>query len=199
MGDLETVVSAVHTAQERYRRSVLVGLDGRSGTGKSTLALQLVAELGGVHVVGDDFWAAGPAREWEARAVAARVERALDWRRLRKDVLEPLLRGEAARYRPLIDVAGGRRLAARSLQLDPAPVILLDGIYCTRSELADLLDVTVLLQLDDAVRRRRRDAREDGASTPAWHDLWDDTESLYLSTRRRPEDFDVVLPAERPY
>src|SRR5207245_1859814 len=70
---------------------ILIALDGASGTGKSVLAA-LVAEVLGASVIpSDDFFAAEITdAEWEARSPIERATDAIDWRRLRRDALQPL-------------------------------------------------------------------------------------------------------------
>lgn len=44
---------------------VIVALDGRSGTGKSTLAEWMASQLGGIRVDQDDFYAGGKLHDWQ--------------------------------------------------------------------------------------------------------------------------------------
>jgi hypothetical protein len=44
-------------------------------------------------VVGDDFYAGGEDADWAPRTPQERASEVIDWRRLRRDVLEPLLAG----------------------------------------------------------------------------------------------------------
>lgn len=185
---------------DRIRRTVtmrpgpfVVALDGRSGTGKSTLAAAIAADLDAAIIEGDMFYAGGTDAEWAARTVEERVDRVIDWRRLRTEALEPLAAGRAASYRSF-DFAAGAGLADHVVTCQPARVVVLDGAYSSRPEYADLLDMTVLVSLpDDAARRRRLLAREGPAFMAAWHRLWDAPEDYYFSNVRPPSSFDVVL------
>ena len=119
---------------------------------------------------------------------------AIDWRRLRAEVLEPLLAGRPASWRAF-DWGRGQGLSERVLTCDPVPVIVLDGAYAARPELADLVDVAVLVTLCDAVRRARLAVREGKASMRAWHALWDAAEDFYFGEVCPPEVFDFVVTA----
>lgn len=81
----------------------------------------------------------------------------------------------------------------------PKPVILLDGVYSARPELADLVDLAVLAEApNDRARRQRLIAREGEAFMNAWHALWDAAEDHYFSLVRPRSAFDLnVTPAER--
>jgi len=54
-------------------KPLVVGLDGRSGAGKSTLAPLVAAEVGGVVVDGDDFYAGGSGDLWDAMTAEQKV------------------------------------------------------------------------------------------------------------------------------
>jgi uridine kinase len=181
---LDLVIAAARAAHTRKASPVLVALDGRSGTGKSTIAETLARRLAGVAVTVDDFWPGGSDRQWSARTVDERVADVIDWRRLRAEVLEPLLAGRPARW-------------PTDRSAESSNFILLDGAYSARPELADLVDVAVLVTLDDSERRRRLLAREGQEFMRRWHQLWDGAEAHYFANVRPPESFDIVLDARR--
>lgn len=88
---------------------LFVGIDGRSGVGKSTLAAALSKDLveagdgaGDVTVIdGDDFYAGGSAEVWDRQTAAEKADRVIDWRRQR-DVLQRLREGGVAEWHPSI-------------------------------------------------------------------------------------------------
>jgi uridine kinase len=183
---------------------VLIAIDGPSGSGKSTVAATLAAALDSVVVSGDDFFAAEiTAAEWEARSPAARARDAIDWLRLRLEALEPLRSGRVAKWHPF-DFAAGERpdgtyaLAIDLVQREPAAVIILDGAYSARPELADLVDLSVLIDVPAAVRRQRLAARETPAFLAAWHARWDAAECFYFTHVRPATTFDVVVDGIGP-
>ena len=178
---------------------MLVALDGASGSGKSTFATWIAEDLEATVVHSDDFFAAGLAdADWDARSPAARSSDAIDWRRLRREVLEPLLASEEASYHPLDfeageDARGAYALAKRLVTLRPARVIVLEGAYSSRPELSDLIGLSVLLHVPKAVRHNRLASREDAAFLEAWHRRWDAAEEHYFLSVRPLSEFDVVL------
>ncbi len=137
--DVPALATRVLAAPGRPR---LVGVDGPSGAGKSTIARALVAELGPdttTLVRIDDFVAWSDFAGW--------------WPRLEAEVLAPLLAGRDARYQAR-DWAGdefgtslGPWRTARA-----APVVVLEGVTCTRRAVADRLDLAVWVEADRAVR-----------------------------------------------
>ena len=97
---LDALVTAARGRLAR-KRPLLIAIDGRSGSGKSTLAEAAAKDLAATIVVADDFYSGGADAEWASVSVEERVDRVIDWRRLRRSALEPLLGGEAARWHPL--------------------------------------------------------------------------------------------------
>jgi uridine kinase len=181
------------------RRPMLIAIDGPSGSGKTTLAAAVAAELGAVIVPSDDFFAAGiTAAEWDAFSPRQRADAAIDWRRLRAEALEPLLLGRAASWHPFDFDAGMRPdgtypMAARAVTRDPTSVVVLDGAYSCRPELADLIDLTVLIDVPLDERRRRIALREAASFAAAWHARWDVAEEYYFTRVRPPSSFDLVF------
>ena len=173
------VLARLRTLAREAAAPLVVAIDGRSGAGKSTVAHLLAAELDAACVPCDDFFAAEiPAAGWDARTPAQRVVDALDWRRLRREAIEPLRAGRVARWFAFDFVTGSRAdgsyamLTTHTEQV-PRPVVLLDGAYSARPELADLLDFTVLVEAPQSVRHARLAGREDPRALAAWHARWD--------------------------
>ncbi|MDQ6796048.1 MAG: (d)CMP kinase [Chloroflexota bacterium] len=178
---------------------MLVAIDGPSGSGKSTLAASVAAELVAAIVPSDDFFAAEVTdAEWNAMAPRGRGEAAIDWRRLREEALLPLLAGRVATWHPFDFAAGTRPDGSYGMSPDvvrrsPSAVILLEGAYSSRPELADLVEFAVLVDLPIAERHRRLATRDDKAFLDAWHARWDAAEDYYFSEVRPPSWFDLAV------
>ena len=181
---------------------IIVAIDGRSGSGKSTLASALAAVLPATVIPADDFFAANITRaEWDARTAMERARDAIDWARLRRVALEPLRAGTSARWHSF-DFAAGERpdgsygVSADAAQRTPAPVVLLEGAYSARPELADLIDLTILVEAPAPIRQARLEARESEAFLAAWHERWDRAEDYYFDRIRPHTAFDIVVDAD---
>ena len=201
--DGAAVIVAEARSRMRARRAArpfLIALDGASGAGKSTVAALVAQELDAAIVPSDDFFAAGITDSgWAALDARGRAAAAIDWRRLRREALEPLLAGKVAAWYPF-DFASGIRadgtyaMVAEPVVLAPRDVIVLEGAYSCRPELADLVGLTVLIDASAAERRRRIGAREtDQDWTAAWHARWDAAEAFYFTSIRPASSFDLVV------
>ena len=170
---------------------VFVALDGRSGAGKSTVAKLVNARAGALVIDGDDFYRGGDGAFWDALGPAEKVDLVIDWRRQRR-LLERLRRGEPARWRPYDWEADDGRLAAEITAL-PADLVILDGAYSVRPELADLFVLRVLLDVPRAIRRDRLLQREGEHDRAEWEARWQDAEDLYFERLMPPDAFDLVV------
>jgi len=202
-GASSTVVAEIRRrmAARPAGRPMLVAIDGGSGSGKSTLASVVAAELNAVVVPSDDFFAAQITdAEWDAFSPGERAAAAIDWRRLRAEALEPLLAGRIASWHPFDFEAGTRPDGSYPMATDvvtrqPTPIIVLEGAYSARPELADLIDLAVLVDIPVAERHRRLARREEEAFRRAWHVRWDDAERYYFKEVRPASSFDLVVSA----
>ena len=198
---IERILDVARRLLEKHQPRV-VALDGPIGAGKSTLAAALAAATPACVIPSDDFFAAEiTAAGWDARSPAERARDAIDWRRLRQCTLEPLRAGQRAVWRPF-DFAAGERadgtypMAEYELRVDPAPLIILEGAYSSRPELADLLDLTVLVDTPLPIRLARIAKRDSPDFLEAWHQRWDDAEAYYFRTVRPWTSFDLVLDTQ---
>ena len=187
---------------------LIVALDGRSGTGKSTLARRFstlvndVAESPAAAIIeSDQFYAGGSAAFWDSLSVSERLDHVIDWRRLRA-VLEALRTRGGARWRRFDwDSPGWDTMPA---PLHPvhevcraAPVVLVEGVYSGRRELSEWVDVSVLLCVDEHDRQRRLRSRERDAFDAAWDRRWSSAEDHYFDTLTTPDRYDLVLSVEQ--
>ncbi len=194
---VDTVVFEISRLLKR-KNPVLVALDGRSGTGTSTLAQAIASRVEGQIVVSDDFYCGGNDDAWSGLSAREKVEKVIDWQRMRIQVLEPLLAKKPASWHPLdfqpgIGWTGWKE---ETVTLKPAPVILLDGVYSARPELADLVDLAVLVEADDEARRQRLVMREGQDFMQRWHSLWDAAEEYYFTKICPRPYFDLIVRNE---
>ncbi len=152
---LDDVVAAIMARPARHGTRI-VGVDGPSGSGKSTLAGRLAARVGGAIVVRiDDFVAWDDLTEW--------------WPRFDAQVLTPLLAGRPARYqvRDWIHDEFGRSLRGWKTAR-PAPLVVLEGVTCTRAAAAYALTYAIWVEAPDQVRIERGLRRDGDDHLDVW-------------------------------
>jgi uridine kinase len=184
---------------------LFVGLDGRSGVGKSTLAEAIAARVAMTEpdhsvitvIDGDQFYAGGSAESWDLQTPSEKASRVIDWRRQRR-VLQQLREHGAAEWYPFDWDAPDWDAEIVPLARDPicaraGSIVLLEGAYSCRPELHDLLDLRVLLDVPTDVRRRRLLEREGDAYRADWEARWSAAEDHYFGTVMTPDRFDILL------
>lgn len=186
------LVEMITQLAQQKGRPFIVAIDGRSGVGKSTLAKVLTERLDTCVIEGDDFYAGGI--ELRTDRPASRAAACIDWTRQRS-VLEALRAGREARWRAFDWEAFDGRLYDEPTEIRPRPVVILEGSYAARPELADLLDLRVALVVPDEVRFARLAARE-GAIGP-WERQWHEAEEFYFEAVMPTAKFDMVVKASR--
>jgi uridine kinase len=191
------VSSILDLAAERQKgvdRPVVIAIDGPSCSGKSILATAVALRSGASVLEGDDFYRdtlpSLSAAQREAMSDAAVVDAVIDWERLRDEGLLPLRAGHPATFLPYDWDAKDGRLAAPRI-IPAAEVIIVEGVYAARPELAELVDLTVYLGVDPGLRADRYGERE--ADGPDWQRFWERGERHYFSVVRPPASFDIQL------
>ncbi|OAR27357.1 hypothetical protein A8W25_03670 [Streptomyces sp. ERV7] len=170
MAEIDRIAAAVRALPPSCGPVRLVGVDGHAGSGKSTFAGRLAAALGGAPVVHlDDL---------------ATHEELFAWTpRLRAQVIEPLARGEAGR---VTAYDWTLRRFGPAVALDPAPVVLIEGVGAGRSEVRPWLALLLWMERD-AEGSWARGRRRDGAALSGFWDEWTKAEMRHF-------DADPSLP-----
>ncbi|MEO6082390.1 MAG: hypothetical protein ABIQ18_04720 [Umezawaea sp.] len=158
----------------------LVAVDGCGGSGKTTLAERFAAGAGGTVVHGDDFYRPMPAAERVALTPEQGYDRYFDWQRLRDEVLAPLRAGTGARYRKY-DWGTGE-VGGEVHEIAPSGLVVVEGCYTARPELADCYDLTVFVDTSRAVCLERQRARGHDHGPEDWIGRWRAAEEHYLRT-----------------
>jgi molybdopterin-guanine dinucleotide biosynthesis protein A/uridine kinase len=190
---VSSILELAAQGRPRLDRPVVIAVDGPSCSGKSILATAVALRSGASILEGDDFYRNSlprlTASQREAMSDAEVVDVVIDWERLREEALLPLRAGESATFRPYDWEADDGRLAPPKT-IPSTDLIIIEGVYAARPELAHLVDVTVYLGVDPQTRAQRYAARMDD---PDWVRFWERGEVYYFSVVRPPSSFDLQL------
>jgi uridine kinase len=169
----------------------IVGVDGHSAAGKSTLAGKVCERLGGTFVQMDDFYRVIPEEDRAVLTAEQGADLYFDHQRLVNDVLEPLSSHRNARFQAYdwdTNPLGEWRDAPASR------FVVLEGVYSCRPELRPILGLTVLVEAGATTRRQRQLAR--GQSSTVWMDRWQRAEDYYFDQILTGVKFDVTVSGE---
>ncbi len=153
----------VRAAPPRAGTCRVVAVDGPSGAGKSTLAAGLAAELGAPVVRVDDL-----IPGWSGLSVASGI--------VRRDVLEPLARGDEAAYRRY---DWDRGEYAEWCPVPLAPYLVVEGCASGSRELAPYLSLLVWVDAPRTLRFERGMERDGEVFRPHWERWETDSQELF--------------------
>ncbi len=183
------------------REIYLIGVAGRSGSGKSELAYYLAARLGGTVLSLDHYYHDLAHLPFEERARQNFDHPdSIDFDLAERQLAQ--LKEGAAVWRPDYDFATHTRRTARH-RIQPRALLLVDGIFALHPRLLGLYDTRVYVDLEEAAcleRRLARDTRERGRTEESVRSQWRETvepmsRAFVLPCRDRA---DVVVRGDWP-
>ena len=182
MDDVRTYAGLADEIRARSGPVRLVGVDGCGGAGKSTFAARLSHALDGAPVIHtDDFASHDVPTEW--------------WPRMLQLVVEPLLRGEPASYRPYDWVA--RQFAPDNITVAPSDVVIIEGVGATRKAWRDQLALRVWVDCPRDLRLARGIERDGQELRDFWLE-WMRAEDDYLAAEHPYAHADVIVDGATP-
>jgi hypothetical protein len=161
----------------RGRRCVVVGIDGMSGSGKSSFAQRLAAELAAPVLHTDDL-----VPGWDG--LAESVGLLTDW------VLRPLAAGRPARWRRYDWLAGQ---PGQWTDLDPGGFLVVEGCCVGLAPAASYLSYLVWIDVPEDERRRRVERRADWAGYAPFAVSWARQENALQAAAGTAERADLVV------
>lgn len=189
---VDNIVAHIQARLANHPGVLVVGLDGMSGTGKTSIAREVSARLDAVNVLCDNFFTGGHNSAWAKRSTQDMIDSVIDWRRIRREVIEPLRAGKIASWHPF-NWKKFEGLDTKTLTAHPKRVVILDGAFSARQELNDVVDYTILLTMPEEERVKRVIEREGEAYSEDWHNTWQESMNHYFLTLSPPESFDLVV------
>ena len=172
-------------------RPILIALDGRCGSGKTTLAVQLAEQFPGSLTIHTDDYYLPPAQRvpgWEKIPCAN-----MDLKRLRAEVLEPARAGQSFTYKAYSCREG---VYLPPVPCQPARLVIVEGSYSHHPALTGYYDLRVFVTCSKAEQARRLQARE-GARYPAFMERWIPLEEGYFAQYQIEENADLILDTEK--
>lgn len=158
-------------------RTVLVGIDGYGGSGKTSLAARIAEAVPGSLVVHIDDFAAPGIPEW-------------DWDRFRAQVLLPLVAGRPAHYQRWDWPTDN---GAEWHDIPVGRTVLIEGVSSTRREVAAPWDLTIWVDAPLEIRLARAVARDGLQMWSTWTDVWIPSEDAYVAREDPLSRVDLIV------
>ncbi len=174
------VMEAVSTCLHANGR-MLVTIDGRCGSGKTTLATRLSGLLK-APVVHMDSFHVPHAQKTPARLAQPGGNADID--RILHEFLLPWLTSGSASYRPY---NCRQDLLMPAVTLSNAPIVILEGSYCNLPSIAKHASVRVFIEITPEEQRKRLLRREGSDGLRAFEERWIPLEEAYFSAFSLPD------------
>lgn len=169
--------------------SVIISIDGRSGSGKSGMALMLreIFSCNVFHM--DDYYLPFDKREegWEQEIAGN-----MDLGRILREVLIPASQGKDIMHRPYDSHSGCFK---KEELLPPHKLTVVEGSYSQHPMLAAQYTLKIFLTCSKEVQSKRLMERE-GTNYAAFESRWIPMEENYIRSCRIEEQSDLVLDSE---
>lgn len=170
MHTIQDVIDKVRILKQE-KPLILVAIDGRGGSGKTTHALLIKHALPEAEIITtDDF-------------LNTEIHK-IDETEVERQILKPLSEGKSATY---MEYDGKNRQKRTVL---PEGIVIIEGIYSNHSSLQDYYDVTVWVEAEDI---KDRVEMRDGHYDPDWEKYHRPNEDTYISEDKPQERADFVI------
>ncbi len=156
------------------REHILVAIDGRCASGKTTLAAAISDALGCLILHMDDFFLRPEQRTPERLAIPGEN---VDHERFLEELLLPLSKGRAAIYRPF---QCKTQTLGVAMPIIPTPVIVVEGSYSCHPTLRNFYDLRLFLTVDPDIQMERILRRNGEAAAEIFRTRWIPLEERYF-------------------
>jgi len=184
-------------------RPVLVAVDGADGAGKTRLAADLarVADRPVVVASLDDFHFPAAYRHAEGRTGRTVWARSFDYAAVRRELVDPWRSGAGTPYRRRWhDLATDQLVDAEPETVPERGVLVVEGVFAQRPELADAWDFAVYVDAPEDVRVSRMAVRDGVPHDPEHPDQrrYLEAQRIYRESCDPRESADLVVDNDDP-
>ena len=167
---------------------VILAIDGRCGSGKTTLAGMIAQRYRAEVIHMDDFFLQKDQRTPERLAEPGGN---VDRERFRREVILPILEGKDQFEYQRYDCS--RQEFGETVRIVKSPLIVIEGAYSCHPYFGDICDVRIFMDVDPAEQRRRILSRNGPEMLPRFVSEWIPMEELYFKTFRIKEKCSICL------
>ena len=170
------------------KERILIAIDGRCASGKTTLAKALSEALSAPFVSCDDFFLPQEKRTKERLLeIGGNMER----ERLLSCVIAPFCRGESVSYRPFLCQTF---FLGDAVTLPKSRILIVEGTYSCHTELWSYYDLHIFLTVTKDEQKRRILERNPHNAND-FFTKWIPMEENYLADGRVEEQAELIIDA----
>ena len=166
----------------------IIGIDGGSGSGKTTIA-SLLCEIYDATVFHmDDFFLTPSMRTPER---LSEVGGNVDKERFESEVLIPLRAGQIVNYRKFDCKT---IVLSTPVSVKPKNLVIIEGSYSLHPDLIKYYDLSVFLDIDTE-KQRERIKNRNGEGAKAFFEKWIPLENTYFEKTQIKDRCDMIIKA----
>ncbi|MGN0154806.1 MAG: uridine kinase [Lachnospiraceae bacterium] len=170
---LSKIIREVQTCE---KKPMLVAIDGRCASGKTTLAARLKEELH-CNVIHMDHFFLQPEQRTEKRLREPGGN--VDYERFLEEVIYPFKKGTPFSYREFDCKSMG---FVSDIPVEPDTLTIVEGAYCCHPALWDSYNLRIFLSVDPEEQLRRIARRNGEQALVTFRERWIPLEEQYFST-----------------
>jgi len=183
-GDLEQIVKM---AQGIRKEKLLIAIDGRCGSGKSTFGEILSDKLNGNLFHMDDFYLTKEQRTQERLKECGGN---IDFNRFKEFVLERIMRDQSFTY-PIYDCQ--LKEFSQSETVEPKCINIIEGSYCMHPALEDIYDIKIFLTTEYEKQLKRISKRNGEKAIQMFIQMWIPFEERYFKEFSVSDKSDFII------
>jgi uridine kinase len=174
----------------RKQNTLLIGIDGCGGSGKSTFSGKLEERCRNVTIVHfDDFYL--PSSEIiQDHPKNKPIGADFDYKRLFNQVLNPLSQNRVGKYQRY---DWNLDQLAEWHQVPVGGIVIIEGVYSLREELVDMYDYSIWVECPRETRLARGLDRDGEEARDMWEKNWMIAEDLYMEAHRPYEKAKLII------
>lgn len=171
----------------KEKESVIIAIDGRCGSGKTTLAKALSEEFdcNVFHI--DDFYV---PREMQTEERLSQAGGNIDRKRFLNEVLLPAKKGEAVSYKAFDCETQSYK---QSIEITPQKVTVIEGSYSCHSDFFDLYDLHIFLTVSPETQKERIIKRNSEVGYKDFENKWIPFEERYFKEQDVKSKCEIVF------
>lgn len=179
------ILPEINRLKQEGKEKLIVAIDGRCASGKSTKAAMLSKIVGASVIHMDDFYL---PLEMRTRERLEEPGGNVHWERFLDEVMPGLQKGEYFSYRKFD--CGKMELGEERI-VPKTDIYIVEGAYSHHPVLGDYADIKVFAHVESREQLRRIEARDGGRYLPMFVERWIPLEEKYFAAYSIKEKADI--------
>ncbi|MGM0921329.1 MAG: uridine kinase family protein [Bacillota bacterium] len=176
--------------KSKKQSTLLIGIDGCGGSGKSTFADKMKEVLSDITIVHKDDFYLPSSQIIKKHPTEKPVGADFDWKRLLNQVLEPISQGREGQYQRY---DWETDILAECHTVPVGGIVVVEGVYSIRQELENKYDIKIWIDCPREIRLSRGIKRDGEDAREMWEDNWMISEDIYMEEQKPFERADLVF------